>query len=303
MADYNLLSYHADANRIRPGMLIDGRVHDLPEALGAASVIDVLADWDAANARLHEAAGKLDAGSGKPLAEVRLAAPVIYPPAIFCAGANYWKHAREMLARQGQDPATMELKRSAEPWFFIKTSAHSVIGPGDDIVLPPFSKQIDWEAEIAVVIGKGGRNLTEERAMEAVAGFTILNDLSARDLSRRTDTAFELDWLGQKCFEGAAPMGPWITPLDQIPDVYDMDVKLWVGDELMQDSNSSDLVHNFHEMVAYLSRHMRLRPGDVIGTGTPSGVGMPRGRFLKPGETVRISVEGVGELTNNVVQG
>jgi 2-keto-4-pentenoate hydratase/2-oxohepta-3-ene-1,7-dioic acid hydratase in catechol pathway len=285
--------------RIHPaGALLKGAGVD------ASSVLALLQAWDAAHPRLKEAAAKADPARGLALAETRLMAPLLYPTALFCAGANYWDHLEEM-ARAGAAGPKLEgpyvrPPRPAEPWFFIKTSAHSVIGPDAPIRLPSFSKKVDWEAEIGVVIGRAVRDLPGARAFEAVAGYTIVNDLSARDFIKREGSPFVFDWLGQKCFDGSAPMGPWITPAEWAPDPEDIGVKLWINGVLKQNSNSKLMVHSIAEQIAYLSRHMTLRPGDVIATGTPAGVGFARGEFLKPGDEIRIEIGGCGTLVNRV---
>ncbi|WNG51599.1 fumarylacetoacetate hydrolase family protein [Archangium minus] len=190
------------------------------------------------------------------------------------------------------------------PWQFLK-SASCVVGPGAEIPLPAYSRSVDWEAEIAVVIGMPARDVPVERAMEHVAGFTIINDLSARDFLKRANvpagSPFAYDWLSQKCFDGACPMGPWLTPRERIPDPDDMKIELWVNDCLKQDSTSRNLIFTAAEQVAYLSTRLTLRPGDVIATGTPAGVGMARGEFLKPGDEVRIRIGGIGELRHRMV--
>jgi 2-keto-4-pentenoate hydratase/2-oxohepta-3-ene-1,7-dioic acid hydratase in catechol pathway len=141
-------------------------------------------------------------------------------------------------------------------------------------------------------------------ALDYVAGYTIVNDVSARDLGNREDwPRWGQDWLSHKTFETSAPMGPWIIPAAQIPDPHNLDIGLWVNTEKMQDSNSSNLIFNINEQIEFLSKRVTLQPGDVISTGTPSGVGRPRGIFLKPGDTVRIEIEGIGTLENPVVQG
>jgi 2-keto-4-pentenoate hydratase/2-oxohepta-3-ene-1,7-dioic acid hydratase in catechol pathway len=196
---------------------------------------------------------------------------------------------------------TPEMKKNPEPWFFMKTCAGSIIGTGAPARVPNFTKQLDWEAEVGLVIGRKTRNISEARAMDAVAGFVIVNDLSARDLMKREGTIFIYDWIGQKCFEDGAPMGPWLTPKAYIDNPEDMSIKLWVNGVLKQDSTTAKLVHNMAEQVAYLSRHVTLQPGDVIATGTPAGVGLPRGEFLKAGDEVKIEVQGCGTLINRMV--
>jgi 2-keto-4-pentenoate hydratase/2-oxohepta-3-ene-1,7-dioic acid hydratase in catechol pathway len=268
------------------------------------SVLGLLRSWDAVHPRLHAAAQKVQPADGIALADAKLQAPILYPGALFCAGANYWDHLEEMaeIAKRmtGKAPAMTKAK---DPYFFMKTTAGSIIGTGTPARLPPFSQQVDWEAELGVVIARPTRNISEERALDAVAGYLIVNDLSARDLMKREGSPFGMDWVGQKCFEDAAPMGPWFTPAAYIADPNNMPIKLWVNGVLKQNSNTSRLVHNIAEQIAYLSQHFTLTPGDVIATGTPAGVGMPRGEFLKAGDEVRIDIGGCGTLTNTMVAG
>ena len=303
MGSFRLLNYAGPQGEVRTGILAGGdTVVDLRDALPgkrwAASTLAVLDAWDEALPVLHELADA-PRGATRPLASVKLLAPLLYPPAIYCTGANYMAHAEEMSAEgSGVDKST------SQPYLFLKSAQHCVIGPGEQIRLPGVSKKVDWEAECAVVIGKAGRNIRVEDAMQHVAGYTIMNDLSARDLSRRPDwPRWNIDWFGHKNFETAAPMGPWITPADEIADIYACQLRLWVNQEKMQDTLVSGLIFNIAELIEYLSRRLTLRPGDVIATGTPSGVGRPRGIFLKPGDKVRIELSGVGTLENPVVQG
>jgi 2-keto-4-pentenoate hydratase/2-oxohepta-3-ene-1,7-dioic acid hydratase in catechol pathway len=171
-------------------------------------------------------------------------------------------------------------------------------------MLPPFSQKVDWEVELAAVIGRPARNVSLDKALSHVAGYTIANDLSARDAMRRPHVAdtspFKLDWLAQKCFEGACPLGPWIVPASEIPDPQKLALKLWIDDELMQDSHTSQMIFTTAEQIAHLSTRLTLQPGDMILTGTPAGVGMGRGRFLKAGETLRLWIEGIGELRHTM---
>lgn len=305
---YRLLSY-ADAGKPKAGVLIGERIVPATKLLmgvdvDATSVLGLLRAWDTVHPRLHDAALKSKADDGMPLTQAKLDAPILYPGALFCAGANYWDHLEEMaeIAKRttGKAPS---MTKAAEPWFFMKTTASSIIGTNTPARLPSFSKQVDWEAELGVVIGRTTRNITEARAFDAIAGYLIVNDLSARDLMKREGTPFIYDWVGQKCFEDAAPMGPWFTPAAYIADPNDMPIKLWVNGVLKQNSNTGRMVHGIAEQVAYLSRHFTLNPGDVIATGTPAGVGMPRGEFLKVGDEVRIEIGGCGQLTNTMVAG
>lgn len=302
MSSFRLLNYQG-TDGPRAGILVGGKnIVDLREALPekawGASTLAVLNAWDEALPALHALAAA-PRGKQLPLASVRLLAPIYYPPAIYCTGANYMAHAEEMSAEgAGVDKAT------TQPYLFLKAPQHCMIGPGDAIQLPSTSKKVDWEAECAVVIGKKGHNISVADAMKHVAGYTIMNDVSARDLSRRPDwPRWGIDWFGHKNFATAAPMGPWITPADQVPDITQCRLQLWVNQEKMQDTLVDKLIFNIPELIEYLSRRMTLLPGDVIATGTPSGVGRPRGIFLKPGDRVRIELDCVGALENPVEQG
>jgi 2-keto-4-pentenoate hydratase/2-oxohepta-3-ene-1,7-dioic acid hydratase in catechol pathway len=305
---YRLLSYK-DGAKSKAGVLIGERIVPATALLegvdvDATSVLGLLRAWDAVHARLHEAAQNSTPVDGLLLAQAKLDAPILYPGALFCAGANYWDHLEEMaeIAKRvtGKAPAMTKAK---DPYFFMKTTAGSIIGTGTPARLPPFSRQVDWEAELGVVIARPTRNISEERALDAVAGYLIVNDLSARDLMKREGSPFGMDWVGQKCFEDAAPMGPWLTPAAYIPDPKNLAIKLWVNGVLKQNSNTGRLVHDIAEQIAYLSRHFTLQAGDVIATGTPAGVGMPRNEFLKAGDEVRIAIDGCGELTNTMIAG
>jgi len=313
--EYRLLSYRDQGGVARAGVLVGERVLPATPLLEGApgidssSVMGLLQSWGEVHLRLMAAVARAKPTDGRPLSEVALLAPILYPGAVFCAGANYWDHMKEMNERQkrmtGKDVPPPSKARS--PWFFIKTGPHSIVGPGANVRMPPQSQKLDWEAEIGVVIGKPARNVPVERAFDVVAGYLCVNDLSARDLGTQADragTAMFMDWLGQKCFDDAAPMGPWFTPAAFVPDPNDMSVKLWVNDVLKQDSNSKNMIHGIAEQIASLSAQLTLRPGDVIATGTPAGVGAGRGEsgeFLKPGDVVKIEVQYCGTLVNQMV--
>jgi 2-keto-4-pentenoate hydratase/2-oxohepta-3-ene-1,7-dioic acid hydratase in catechol pathway len=307
MRGYRLLTYSEREGGPVAGILVGERIHPATKILSGvaglqdpSSVFALLQCWDRVHAILREAADGLSGGTLLP--DVKLHAPILSPGELFCAGANYWDHLNEMadIAERmtGKRPP---MNKGAEPWFFLKNARSGVIGTKTDVRLPSFSQQVDWEAEIAVIIGRQTRNISEERALDAVAGYAILNDLSARDLMKREGTPFIYDWVGQKCFEHSAPMGPWITPAEFAGDPENLSIKLWVNGVLKQDSNTGRMVHNAREQIAYLSRHFTLYPGDVIATGTPAGVGMPRGEFLKPGDEVKIEIENCGMLVNRMI--
>ena len=305
---YKLLTYQAGRDA-RAGVLVADQVFDAAKLTANAthaSVLGVLNDWPKASRALAQAAKRIAAGTsrvkGTPLARVKLLAPVLYPGAIFCAGANYRDHAEEMARVSGTPLEKDQRELGLSPWHFIKTARSSVVGPGAKVKLPAYSQMVDWEVELGAVIGRPAKNVTVERALEYVAGYTIGNDLSARDAGRRPHlpdaSPFKMDWLGQKCFDGSCPLGPWITPASEIQDPQALAMKLWVNDELMQDSNTKRMIFSTAEQIAQLSTRVTLQPGDLILTGTPAGVGMARRRFLKPGETVRLWIEDIGELRN-----
>jgi len=261
--------------------------------INTVSLLAVLQNWELLKPVLDDVEAS-PVGPATPIGETELAAPILYPGVFYMAGANYIDHVMEMT---GKPPAD---KSTCEPFFFLKTTGGTIIGSEENIVLPDHSAQVDWEAEIAIVIGRSAKNVSVDRAMDFVAGYTIVNDLSARDNMIRDDVPFKFDWLGQKCFDTAAPMGPWVTPADQIGDANSLTVKLWVNETLHQDSNTDQLIFNYAELIAYLSERVTLQPGDVISTGTPAGVGHGKGVYLQDGDVVKIEIENVGVLSNPV---
>jgi 2-keto-4-pentenoate hydratase/2-oxohepta-3-ene-1,7-dioic acid hydratase in catechol pathway len=225
-------------------------------------------------------------GASYPVHQVKLLAPIPRPPKLICVGLNYRDHAIES-----------NLPIPAVPTIFNKFP-NVVIGPGAAIVLPQASEKPDYEAEFAFVIGRGGRNIPAARAMEHVFGYTIVNDVSARDLQMATS-----QWLMGKTCDTFAPMGPWLVTADEIADPHALDISLEIGGERLQHSNTRELIFKIPALVEFLSSIVTLEPGDVVSTGTPSGVGFARNppRYLKPGDEVVVRVDGLGELRNPVV--
>lgn len=228
-----------------------------------------------------------------PAAEVRLLAPVPRPVRnILCVGKNYHAHAKEF-ARSGYEAgATTDVDEY--PALFSKLPT-SVIGPDDEIELhPAVTQKVDYEAELAVIIGPGGRDIAKSDAYAHVWGYTILNDVTARDLQRD-----HKQWFHGKSLDTFAPMGPWIVTADEV-DPENLQVTCHVNGELRQDANTRDLIHDIPTLIATLSAGTTLVPGDIIATGTPAGVGigMDPPRFLQPGDVVRVAITGLGELTN-----
>jgi len=306
MNQYRLLSYKA-AGGARAGVLIGEQVYDaaaLTRKPEYARVLDILRDWRAASALLRERAAKPGRTKSLPLKKTRLLAPLLYPGAVFCAGANYTDHVAEMDRAQNRQPGPNMKELGERPWHFVKTSAASIVGPGAVVKIPAYTRALDWEVELAVVIGRTVKDVPVEKALACVAGYTIANDLSARDAMRRAKleatAPFHFDWVSQKCFDGACPLGPWIVPASQIDDPQRLALKLWVNDELMQDSNTERMIFDTAEQIAMLSSRVTLQPGDLVLTGTPAGVGMPRGRFLQPGDVVRLWIENIGEFSHRI---
>jgi 2-keto-4-pentenoate hydratase/2-oxohepta-3-ene-1,7-dioic acid hydratase in catechol pathway len=233
------------------------------------------------------AAGNLEPmGSAYDLKDAKILAPVPRPPKLICIGLNYLDHAKET----GQQVP-------AVPTVFNKFT-NVVIGPGASIVLPNASKAPDYEAEMAIVIGPGGRNIPASKAMDHVFGYTIVNDVSARDIQSATS-----QWLLGKTCDTFAPMGPWIVTADEIADPHVLDIWLEIDGQRLQNSNTRELIFKIPRLIEYISSVVTLEPGDVIATGTPGGIGFKRNpqRLLKPGDEVVIHVEGIGELRNPVI--
>ena len=176
--------------------------------------------------------------------------------------------------------------------------------PDATVTLPRASKSVDWEVELAAVIGRPAKDVGESHALDYVTGYLIANDLSARDLGFREQlppaNPFRTDWLAHKSFDGSCPLGPWIVPASEIGDPQNLGLKLWVNDVLKQDSNTGKMIFTLAEQIAQLSSRITLYPGDVILTGTPAGVGAGRGEFLKPGDVVKLWIEKIGTLTNTM---
>ena len=306
MAGYKLATYQS-ADGPRAGLIVDDKVFDAAKLTGKASyatVIGILADWRAAQGALKKAAAKTGRSkTGQPLSRTKLRAPVLWPSTIYCAGANYADHAAEMARRMNRpldpDPHTLGLKA----WHFIKGS-RALTDPGATVKISDVSNRVDWEVELAAVIGRPAKNVPQEKALDYVAGYTIANDLSARDRGNRANISetspFKADWTKHKTFDGSCPLGPWIVPASDIGDPQALGLKLWVNDVLKQDSNTKDMIFNLAEQIAQLSSGMTLHPGDLVLTGTPAGVGSARGEFLKAGDVVKLWIEKIGTLTNKM---
>lgn len=272
-----LISFSTPTAPIRPGILFDDTktILDLSPS-GYSSTLEVIARGPTSAL----------AASRLGLDGVRIHAPLSNPPRIFAIGLNYRDHAKE---------SGMELPTT--PVIFIKLTT-SIIGPGEPIVLPKNSTQPDYEAEFAFVIGKGGYRIAAADWRDHVYGYTIVNDVSARDVQFSST-----QWSMSKSFPTFCPLGPAIVTADEIADPHNLAIGLSIDGEKLQNSTTSELIFKIPELIEYLSSIAPLLPGDIVSTGTPSGVGMGRTpkRWLKPGENVTVTIEGLGSLTNPVV--
>jgi 2-keto-4-pentenoate hydratase/2-oxohepta-3-ene-1,7-dioic acid hydratase in catechol pathway len=223
----------------------------------------------------------------RPLSGVRLKAPVLHPRKIICLGLNYRDHAEEQGAKIPKNPI-----------LFGKYD-RSLIGHGEDIEYPAVTEQLDYEAELAVVIGRSGRHIAKRDALSHVAGYAAFNDVTSRDVQFA-----DRQWLRGKMGDAHAPFGPWLVTADEIADPQALGIRLWLNGELLQDSSTSELIFGIAELVSFISASVTLDVGDVIATGTPSGVGFARKPpvFMAPDDVVRVEVDGIGVLENRVVK-
>ncbi len=275
-----------------PALILKDQCHQLAELTALGSLDHIIRHWETLGASIDKIAERAASLSGQPVAEVKFLAP-FEPYRVFGAASNYIEHAAEMQTK-------LAAKKDSTPFIFMKSQS-SVIGPGEPIVLPRESQKVDWEVELGVVIGRKGRRVPVELASSLIAGYVVVNDISARDLTRRSDFPFSHDWFRGKSFDSFTPVGPWFVPKDCLGDPHGFRLTLSVNGEIMQDGSSADMIFNSFEQIAYLSNLLELRPGDLLATGTPAGVGMARGIFLKPGDQVVAGIDGIGEIANPVV--
>jgi 2-keto-4-pentenoate hydratase/2-oxohepta-3-ene-1,7-dioic acid hydratase in catechol pathway len=281
-----LASFSLSDGPPRPGLIVGHEILDLSDA--ATGLPSTMAGLLALGSEGLERARAAPRGRAArhDLSTVRRHAPLPDPPAILAIGMNYRAHVAEL----GREPPEWQY------WF--NKQRTSISGPGDPIVLPSVSDSVDYEGELALVIGPRCQNVPAARAFEVVAGYTIINDVSARDIQRSTT-----QWSMAKSFPTFCPMGPAIVTADEIADPHALKIGLSIDGEVLQDSTTSELIFKIPELIEYLSSIAPLLPGDIVSTGTPSGVGMGRTpkRWLKPGENVTVTIEGLGSLTNPVV--
>ncbi len=302
------LATYEQSEKRAAALVSEGRLYDLQACL-SAGLPAVPADWlaggveamvragDAAQHWLRDAsepfAAMVSQGKVQPVSaqSARVVAPYV-PQRIFCAASNYASHASEM-------GTVLAAKSQSKPYMFLKL-ANCVVGTGDVVQMPPETTKLDWEVELAAVIGRRCRRISVEDALDAVAFYTVVNDVSARDLNVRSDYPFKHDWFQGKCHDTFAPFGPWLVPASQIPDPQQVQMRLDVNGEPMQQDTTANMIWSVREQIAYLSTIVTLEPGDVVATGTPTGVGMGRGVYLKAGDRMVATVDGIGSLSNEV---
>jgi 2-keto-4-pentenoate hydratase/2-oxohepta-3-ene-1,7-dioic acid hydratase in catechol pathway len=272
------------------------------------SILGLLEDWDANFATLQEIVAFIEKDGVPAGAEVakdaRLAAPVLRPGKMFYAAQNFQEHVDEML-RAGMTPATGPKftgeKSTTVPYLFLKAPS-TLCGPFDDIAIPRGMKKIDWEAEIALAIGKGGKRIKAERALDHVAGFMTTNDVSCRDLQIRPDRpGLRSDWLGGKNHDNFAPMGPYLVPRAFVRDHMNLAIRLTVNGAVKQDGNTSQFIFTPEEQIEYASNLLSLQPGDIFSCGTCGGVGQGTNTFLSVGDVVETEIESLGRMRNRFV--
>jgi 2-keto-4-pentenoate hydratase/2-oxohepta-3-ene-1,7-dioic acid hydratase in catechol pathway len=300
-----LVTYLAPASAPRLGAVVEGRVYDLAAIAQAngeplpSSMLDFLGLGATGLERARRLLARAVAEGFPAVAEgdVRLLAPIVRPPKVLALAGNYQEHIQEA----GRAPVN---KARITPRMFVKPST-TVIGPDQPVRLPRVSQTIDWELELGVVIGRTGRYIKVAEALSYVAGYCICNDVSARTLNIGAnrdprDGDWFFDWLAGKWLDGFAPMGPYLVTPDDIPDVRNLAVRLYVNDVLRQDGNTGQMIFDVAETVSFFSEFITLEPGDVIATGTPSGVGDASGTYLKAGDVMRGEIERLGVLVTPV---
>lgn len=280
LPDVRLVS-HLEGGAPRAGVLTDAGVIDAAEALGGGAPTSLRKLIAAGRVGELEGAG----GAPRPLSELELTAPVTDPEKIVCIGLNYRSHAEEA----GLEPP-------ASPTIFGKYR-NALAAPGAAVALPMVSKKVDYEAEVAVVVGRRASNIGEDEALDAVAGYMLLNDLSARDLQFATP-----QWMAGKVFDGSAPCGPALVTPDEAGPHDAISFALELNGERMQEASTDDLIFSVPQLIAHLSTLMTLEPGDIVSTGTPAGVGSTRKPrvWLKPGDEIVISSSTLGELATRI---
>ncbi|MDJ0787906.1 MAG: fumarylacetoacetate hydrolase family protein [Myxococcota bacterium] len=280
------LATFTESQRTRVGIVVGDGIVDLSREAPELPT-EMVALLEAGPEALEAARAAADGAETLALSDVKLESPVLRPPKILAVGLNYADH----VAESGMETPKL-------PLIFNKQST-SVTGPTDPFHMPRVSTALDYEGELGVVIGRRCRHVPRDRAAEVIAGYTVVNDVSVRDWQLRTPT-----WTMGKSFDTHNPMGPWIATADEVGDPHALDLKTWVNGELRQSTNTKQLIFDCFELVEHLSTAFTLEPGDVIATGTSSGVGiaMKPPKLLQVGDVVKIAIDGVGEIENTVIE-
>lgn len=309
---FQLFAYRSDT-AVTTGLLVGDRAYDLINAAKTAEVVlpavtieGLLEDWEHSNLQLQALVASIvnnpDSFDGHllDLATRELASPLQRPGTIYAAGANYRDHVEAMARAFNMNLSVDPRSDGIAPWHFIKAGRGSLAAHKQIVVMPEGTSKLDWEAELAVVIGRRAYRVSADKALDYVAGYSCANDLSARDSLIRNavdiSSPFRFDWIGHKVFNGACPLGPYLTPAQFVDDPENLDIKLWRNGKLEQDSNTSNHLYGIAEQIEYLSQRVELFPGDVLLTGTPAGVGMEKGVFLARGDVLKVWIDGLGEL-------
>lgn len=292
---YKLLNYATERGP-RAGILVGTQVHDVAALLERQEIVsteDVLENWTVIDNEIRRRVGTKPT-LGLALGETKLLAPLLRPGTIYIAGANYQDHVAEM------ERGGAVVPQLSAPYHAMKAGRATIVGPDATVRLPRASLKIDWEVELAAIIGVEAKNVTPVDALKHVAGYAVANDLSCRDLSRRSDAVsaspFHYDWVAHKCFDGACPLGPWMTPAAAIEDPQSLSISLHLNGSKKQESNTRHMIFPIAEQVSTLSHRITLYPGDIILSGTPGGTGASHGRFLQPGDEIVTQIEGLGWL-------
>jgi 2-keto-4-pentenoate hydratase/2-oxohepta-3-ene-1,7-dioic acid hydratase in catechol pathway len=310
---YQLFAYQSDAAAPLTGLLVGAQAYDLSRAanavfldLPALTIDGLLEDWSRSNEQLQSLANEIADHPGNfkaqllDLGALEFASPLQHPGTIYAAGANYRDHVEAMGRAFNMNLSLDPRSDGIAPWHFIKAGRGSLVGHKQIVGIPEGTKKLDWEAELAVVIGRRAYRVSADNALDYVAGYSCANDLSARDSLVRdkvdASSPFRFDWTGHKIFNGACPLGPFLTPAQFVDDPENLDIKLWRNGQMEQDSNTSNHLYGIADQIEYLTQRIELYPGDVLLTGTPAGVGMEKGVFLVRGDVLKVWIDGLGEL-------
>ncbi|EOH6075700.1 fumarylacetoacetate hydrolase family protein [Burkholderia cenocepacia] len=301
--NYKLFQFLPSSGSPELGIVVADQAYRLSDC----TLETYLTDVGAQHERMKELALRIAEGAELPetidIGATRLVAPTLETATIYACGANYRDHV-EAMAKVMNTVVNDPRASGAPPFFFMIPGRTGLAGHGEHVNYPSGVKRLDFEGELAVIIGRRARNVSEAGALSYVAGYSCANDLSARDrLVRPQEDAsspFRFDWIGAKVFPQSCPIGPVLTPSEYIADPEDLAIKTWVNDELRQDSNTKNHIYSISEQIAFLSSRFDLLPGDVLITGTPAGVGAENGRFLSKGDKIKIEIAGLGALSTRI---